>query len=57
VAGTYDTSAPSDSTVFETAHFVHLSGLTPSTTYYVRVASRDADGNLASSTDSFTTAA
>jgi hypothetical protein len=57
VAGTYDQRAPGDTTVFETDHDVHLSGLTPATTYYVRVASRDADGNLATATDTFTTAA
>jgi hypothetical protein len=54
--GDYDQRAPSDGS-YTTAHSVHLGGLTPSTTYFVRVASRDADGNLSSSTSQFTTAA
>ena len=41
-----------------TSHSVPLSGLTPSTLYHYRVKSRDAAGNLATSTDfTFTTAA
>lgn len=55
-SGSYDTSVPHDGS-YVTTHQVHLSGLTPSTTYYVRVASRDADGNIASQTDQFTTQA
>jgi hypothetical protein len=55
-ADAYDMRAPSDSTVYETSHSVTLTGLTSATTYYVRAASRDADGNIGTATDTFTTA-
>jgi len=54
VAGTwedYANSAPSpeDTSADNTSHEVRLSGLDASTTYYYRVVSEDANGNLASS--------
>jgi hypothetical protein len=40
-----------------TSHTVIVDGLTPETLYHYQVASRDADGNIASAHDEFTTAA
>ncbi len=41
----------STSTVFTTAHSMAIAGLTANTTYHFRVASSDASGNVATSTD------
>jgi phosphodiesterase/alkaline phosphatase D-like protein len=52
----YGTLSPLDSTLI-TGHVVPLNGLAVGTTYYYRVRSRDAAGNLAQATGSFATAA
>lgn len=54
--GQLNDSAPTDG-AYVTGHSVTLTGLTAGTTYYVEVISRDADGNAAGGTTSFTTAA
>lgn len=56
VAGQYGSSTPLRDEG-ETTHAIPLTGLTPSTTYYVQAGSRDADGNLAAAETQFTTLA
>lgn len=56
VEGQYGSSTPLRDEG-ETTHAIPLTGLTPSTTYYVQVGSRDDDGNLGAAETQFTTTA